>query len=123
MLLTAVQTSLLVTLMLAVLFAPLERLFPARRQRVLRPHLGTDFLFLLGQHLGWSVLALGVLWLVDGLVRGSVPLGLREGFGALPRPAQLVGVVLLGDLAVYWFHRACHHNGLRGPGAPRLRKW
>lgn len=108
MLLSGLQNSLWVTLLLALLFAPLERLLPARRQRVLREHLGTDFLFLVGQHLGWSVLALAILSGCDGLVRGSLPSGLRESFSALPRAAQLVGVVLLGDLSVYWFHRACH---------------
>lgn len=108
MLLATLQASAFSVLMLAVVYWPLERLWPARRQPWLRRALGTDFLFLFGQHLVWSVLALSLLAAVDGRVHGALPAAVRDGFLALPRPAQLLAIVLLGDLAVYWFHRACH---------------
>jgi sterol desaturase/sphingolipid hydroxylase (fatty acid hydroxylase superfamily) len=100
---TTLEASLLSLVLLAVIFVPLERLFPARTQRVLRAHLGTDFLFLFGQHLVWSVLALAVLSSLDLHVRGAV-----EVLAGLPRWVQVVVVLLLGDALVYWFHRACH---------------
>ncbi|MEW5738498.1 MAG: sterol desaturase family protein [Myxococcota bacterium] len=108
MLSSTLQASALSVLMLAVVYWPLERLWPARKQKWLRASLGTDFLFLFGQHLVWSVLALAVLTAIDARVHGALPSGLREGFLALPHAAQLVAIVLLGDLSVYWFHRACH---------------
>lgn len=108
MLASTLQTSAFSVVMLAAVYWPLERLWPARRQPWLRPSLGTDFLFLFGQHLVWSVLALAFLVAVDARAHGALPAGLREGFLALPRALQLVAIVLLGDLGVYWFHRACH---------------
>ena len=68
-----VKASLLSLLLLAVVYSPLERMWPARRQQLLRPGLGTDFLFLFGQHLLFSVLALGALTVVAGWVRGLAP--------------------------------------------------
>lgn len=108
LLISTLTASGLTVLMLACVFWPLERMWPARRQRWLRDRLGTDFLFLFGQHLVWTVLAVSILRSVDGMVRGAAPEFLRTGFGALPWGLQLLAVVLLGDLAVYWFHRACH---------------
>ena len=108
MLLSTLQASALSVLMLAVVYWPLERLWPARQQPWLRRALGTDFLFLFGQHLVWSVLALAFLAAVDARVHGALPAPVRDGFLALPRAAQLLAIVLLGDLGVYWFHRACH---------------
>jgi sterol desaturase/sphingolipid hydroxylase (fatty acid hydroxylase superfamily) len=108
MLRATLEASAFSVLMFSVVYWPLERLWPARRQPWLRRALGTDFLFLFGQHLVWSVLALAVLGAIDARLRGALPGGVRDHFLTLPRPAQLVAIVLLGDLAVYWFHRACH---------------
>lgn len=108
MLLSTLQASAFSVAMLSLVYWPLERMWPARKQPWLRKSLGTDFLFLFGQHLVWSVLALSFLTIVDAQVHGALPKGLREAFLSLPRWAQLVGIVLLGDFAVYWFHRACH---------------
>lgn len=94
---------------LAVVFWPLERLFPARPgQRLIRPAWWTDLAFFAGQYLLWSGVALWVLVHVQAALDPIVPSSLRAAFAAWPRWAQALGVVLLGDVAVYWFHRASH---------------
>ena len=40
--------------LLFVVFLPLERLFPGRRDRVFRREYGTDLLFFAGQYLLWN---------------------------------------------------------------------
>jgi sterol desaturase/sphingolipid hydroxylase (fatty acid hydroxylase superfamily) len=87
--------------LLAAVFIPLERNFPARRQPVLRAAFGTDALFFLGQYLAFNLLA---IWLLSSLSR------VLGGTLAPPAPRALVAVaaVLGGDICVYWFHRACH---------------
>ena len=95
-------------LLLAV-FWPLERLFPSRRDQAwLRPAFGTDLLFFLGQYLVWASAALFVLTWLDAGVATLLPPGVREASATLPAWGQGLVALLLGDLCVYWFHRACH---------------
>lgn len=97
-------------LLLAVVFGPLERLFPARPgQRVLRPELVIDACFFIGQYLAFTALATMLLGLVHRGVGAILPAGeLRATVRALHPAVQGVIALVLGDLAVYWFHRACH---------------
>lgn len=90
---------------LLAVFGPLERLWPARPQPWLRPALGTDALFYLGQAVAFSPLAALALAEVHGVVSLGVA---RDAVRAQPVWLQLVEAVLLGDLCVYWFHRASH---------------
>jgi sterol desaturase/sphingolipid hydroxylase (fatty acid hydroxylase superfamily) len=95
--------------LLALAFVPLERMFPARvGQRALRPGLPVDLLFFAGQYLLFSGLALSLLLGAKGLLAAAVPGAFRAWVAAWPWWAQIAAAVALGDLAVYWFHRACH---------------
>jgi sterol desaturase/sphingolipid hydroxylase (fatty acid hydroxylase superfamily) len=94
---------------LALMFVPLERAFPARRrQPLLRPALLLDACFFFGQYLVFTTVAVAVIgWSAAHL--------LPRGLGALtalvraqPLAVQAVLALALGDLCVYWFHRACH---------------
>jgi sterol desaturase/sphingolipid hydroxylase (fatty acid hydroxylase superfamily) len=92
---------------LVAVFLPLERLFPARRgQRVLRPGLGTDAIFYFGQYLLWNGLALSLLAPVRSVLLSHTLL--PEWCAPWPFWARAALVVVLGDVLVYWFHRACH---------------
>lgn len=94
---------------LAVVVWPLELLFPARRgQRLFRPGWWTDLAFFAGQYLVWIGLAAVVVAAFDTHVDPLIPRRLRDGFASWPLPLQAVVAVMLGDLSVYWFHRACH---------------
>ncbi len=90
---------------LIAVFVPLERLFPARQQPIFRPAWATDAAFFFGQYLLWNVLAISLLRLVAAHCRApfSIP---------APKVVLLLGAVVLGDVLVYWFHRACHTSNV-----------
>ncbi len=90
--------------LLALLFIPLERVFPARRkQPTFRPEIAIDLSFVLGQYLIFAGAAIAVLRQVDLAVGMAIPLA-----DTLPLWLQIVLALVLGDLLTYWFHRACH---------------
>jgi sterol desaturase/sphingolipid hydroxylase (fatty acid hydroxylase superfamily) len=94
---------------LALIFVPLERAFPARpRQKTLRPELVIDATFFLGQYLIFATVAVMALASVDAAVGGLVPLSLKTWSSEQPLWTQVVLALVLGDLLTYWFHRACH---------------
>ena len=98
---------------LSIVFVPLERLFAAREQPILRREWVTDGLFFFGGYLLWGALiAAALVWVAFGLdgvaAADSVLGGIRASVRSLPVWAQAAGVILLGDLLVYWGHRLSH---------------
>jgi sterol desaturase/sphingolipid hydroxylase (fatty acid hydroxylase superfamily) len=93
-----------------VVYGALERAFPARRARGFRePDFLTDTCFFLGQYLVFSTAAIAFLASVQGFVRSVTPLGLQGVVLEVPPWLVATVAVVLGDVLVYWFHRACHH--------------
>jgi sterol desaturase/sphingolipid hydroxylase (fatty acid hydroxylase superfamily) len=98
----AVPIAVVSLVVLAVMFGPLERAFAARaEQRAWREGSAVDLAFFFGQYLVWSALALMALHQVFVVVGGVMQV-------RWPLPVQVVAAVVLGDLLVYWWHRACH---------------
>src|SRR5437016_1063135 len=95
-------------LFLAVLFWPLEKVFPAKEQKILRPNWWTDLAFFLGQYLLWGGCVLAVLHLLRNWIDGVVPAGFRGVVAAQPWWLQMIEVIGLSDLLVYWGHRVQH---------------
>jgi sterol desaturase/sphingolipid hydroxylase (fatty acid hydroxylase superfamily) len=96
---------------LAFVFVPLERAFPARsRQPIRRPALLVDACFFFGQYVVWNAVSFAVLGSGEALLHARVAsgLGVRAFVAAQPVWAQAIAAVIVGDLCVYWFHRACH---------------
>src|SRR5690606_8739497 len=93
---------------LIVMFAPLERMWPAwQTQTILRPRWATDLAFFLGQYLVFGALATWALSLLyTPLLRLESLTWLRQGFAQLPLALKIIIVVMLGDLCSYWGHRA-----------------
>ncbi|MBS1914471.1 MAG: sterol desaturase family protein [Bacteroidetes bacterium] len=97
---------------LVLVFRPLEILFPAKPgQRFLRPAWLLDLCFFLGQYLIWTSLVLWALSLVEGWMIGVMPAGFRAAVAAQPWWLQVVEVVLLSDILIYWGHRIQHQVG------------
>ncbi len=97
---------------LAAAFVPLERAFPARpEQPVLRPGLGVDACFFLGQYFLFAALAGAAVDAADRLLAPALLDGARARLAAHP-VAQAALAVALGDLAAYWLHRAFHRVDL-----------
>ena len=90
-------------IVLAAIFIPLERVFPARAQPILRPQLLHDGCFFLAQYLVTNAVALLLLGLLSSHARATFSL-----LSAAPSWLQVIVAVAAGDFVVYWFHRACH---------------
>lgn len=109
MTLAAVGASLASFGVLALVFTPLERACPARAgQRWLRPAWGVDACFFFGQYLVWAGLAAMALGFVHQGAHTHVPGGIRAAVAEQPVWLQAIAAVVLGDVLVYGFHRACH---------------
>ncbi len=94
---------------LALVFRPLEILFPAKeKQPFLRPHFWTDLCFFLGQYLLWTSLVFGLIAYFGIHIQAFIPSGFRELVGSQPLWLQIIEVVLLSDLLIYWGHRLQH---------------
>lgn len=94
--------------LLAVTFVPLERAFPARPgQRVLRSAFAIDLCFFLGQYLAFTGIAVSLLTWARAEAAG-IAAAIATLSAPLPLPVRGIVVVVLGDVSVYWFHRACH---------------
>jgi sterol desaturase/sphingolipid hydroxylase (fatty acid hydroxylase superfamily) len=105
-LLTATGISLL---FLAVVFVPMERVFPAKKdQPFFRPNWLTDFFFFLGQYLLWSGLVLWTLRHFGHWLHQIVPASFRESVAAQPWWLQAIEVIVLSDFLIYWGHRLQH---------------
>jgi sterol desaturase/sphingolipid hydroxylase (fatty acid hydroxylase superfamily) len=89
---------------LVVAFVPLERAFPARRQPILRPELAIDACFFFGQYVVWNAVSFAVLSSGEAFVSRH---GIRW-LAAQPIALQAVVAIVLGDVCVYWIHRAFH---------------
>lgn len=98
---------------LALAFGPLERVFPARpKQRVIRSGWAVDLGFFLGQYLVFAGAAGAVLSAVSAWVDAHSLAVIRLWASQRPLWVQVLLSIALGDVMVYWFHRACHHYDL-----------
>jgi sterol desaturase/sphingolipid hydroxylase (fatty acid hydroxylase superfamily) len=95
---------------LCVMFAPLERMFPANREQpFFRPGFWTDLLFFAGQYFLFSSIAVSVITVLAEPIESVAWLTpTREWFAAKPTWLQVVLVLMGGDLFAYWGHRAQH---------------
>ncbi|MBI2699604.1 MAG: sterol desaturase family protein [Mycobacterium sp.] len=93
---------------LAVIFVPLERLFPLHPRRVLRRGWRTDVVHYLvnGTALKFGLIATAVV--VGGLLRALVPEPLRLDVAASPTWVQIVAGLAISAIGNYAGHRAAH---------------
>ena len=105
-------TTLLATggsfLFLALVFWPLERVFPAKEQKVLRPEWWTDLAFFLGQYLLWGALVLFVVQWISTWIVFPASSQIRAAVAGQPWWLQAIEVIIVGDVLVYWGHRLQH---------------
>lgn len=97
-------------LFLALVFIPMEKMFPAKQnQKILRKHWFVDLCFLLGQHFIWNGLVLTVLTYCADTIDSIMPLTIRSTVAELPFWVQVITVLLLSDFIIYWAHRLQHN--------------
>jgi sterol desaturase/sphingolipid hydroxylase (fatty acid hydroxylase superfamily) len=95
-------------LVFALVFVPLERLLPTRRQPALRAGWRMDIAYyVLGCFVGHLSDATSVAAML--LIRHGM--GLSPGLAASqPGWLQFLEILFLADFLAYWFHRALHRN-------------
>src|SRR5688572_29660976 len=95
-LITATGFSLL---FLALMFIPMERVFPAKPgQKIFRPYWAADLCYFLGQYLLWSGLVLWTLSYFSQWLQAVVPLEFRNAVASQPWLFQVVEVIVLSDI-------------------------
>jgi lathosterol oxidase len=95
--------------LLALLFVPVERLFPQRRgQSTFRPEWTTDGLYFLVSHALVQSLSFVILLPATTLGRVFHPEGVQAAIRSQPLLMQFLEIVLVADLAQYAVHRAFH---------------
>lgn len=100
---------LLNLLLLAVIFVPMERLFPHRpAQSTFRPGWTTDTIHFLVSHLLVQVSTLLTLAPATVLFAWAAHPELQSWVRSLPVVVQFVSVILVADLAEYLIHRIFH---------------
>jgi sterol desaturase/sphingolipid hydroxylase (fatty acid hydroxylase superfamily) len=93
-----------------LMFAPIERLFPRRReQRLFRPEWREDlFYYLVSSMLVQVISFLALAPSTFVMARTGNFDAFRAAVAAQPWLLQFVEVMILTDLAQYWFHRSFH---------------
>lgn len=96
-------------LFLALVFVPMEKIFPAKsKQKIFRNHFLLDLCYFLGQYLIWSGLVLWVLNYFNLWLDSIVSQSFREFIQKQPLWLQSIEVLVFSDLLIYWGHRLQH---------------
>ena len=98
-------------LFLALVFVPMEKVFPARKQKVFRPGWRLDLCFFVGQYVLWTAGVLWVLTYFSGWLTHILPLAFRQRVTAQAWWLQAMEVVIMSDFLIYWGHRLQHSVG------------
>jgi sterol desaturase/sphingolipid hydroxylase (fatty acid hydroxylase superfamily) len=94
---------------LAVVFIPMEKVFPAREgQPIFRAEWILDLCYFLGQYLLWSGLVLSCLLYFNEALQHVVPQAFQQWIQKQPVWLQAVEVIVLSDFIIYWGHRLQH---------------
>lgn len=108
----AIEGTSLSLLFLALVFVPMEKIFPANPdQKVFRKNWFVDLCYFLGQYLLWGFLVTWTLSYFSFWLNDLVPQSFRQKIGAQAWWLQALEVVLLSDLIIYWGHRLQHRVG------------
>ncbi len=91
-----------------VIYLPLEIFYRAKKQKVFRAEWGTDFLFVFGQFLVFNSISLFFLLTVANLVKNMNLSLFHQAVASQPYWLQMLEVILLCDICIYWGHRLSH---------------
>ena len=95
-------------LLIVAIFVPLERLFAARRQKMLRSGIWTDLGYYFIGGLVPKLLLILPLSLLAWSVHRALPGGYYASVGHLPLALRLAGALVVGEIGYYWAHRWMH---------------
>ena len=93
----------------ALLFIPMERVFPARlNQKIFRKHWFLDLLYALGQYYLFSALVNYCILILGEIVISQISSGFHFYFSELHFAIQVFILVFMSDILIYWCHRLQH---------------
>jgi sterol desaturase/sphingolipid hydroxylase (fatty acid hydroxylase superfamily) len=99
-------------LFLALVFIPMEKVFPAKaKQKTFRPHWFTDLCYMLGQYFLWGFLVIWALSYFSFWLDDIVPQAFRHKIQSQAVWLQAIEVLVLSDFIIYWGHRLQHNVG------------
>jgi sterol desaturase/sphingolipid hydroxylase (fatty acid hydroxylase superfamily) len=93
---------------LAVIFVPLERVFAARPEKILRKGIVTDLAYYFLSSLLPAMLLSVPLGLLAWAVHGVMPSGFLAMTAALPLWGRALVALIAGEFGYYWGHRLSH---------------
>lgn len=100
---------LLVLFAAALIFVPLESLFPRHKeQKIIRKNLRTDVLHALIGYIFSFFISLVFIFGMWTVLSPLVPGDLKTFIADLPIWLQVISLIVFGDLYYYWVHRAFH---------------
>ncbi len=103
------EASGLSLLFLILVFAPMEKVFPAKlKQKFFRKAWTMDLFFFLGQYLLWSGLVIWALSYFSFWLNDIVPANFRNIISGQPWWLRMLEVIILSDFIIYWGHRLQH---------------
>ena len=95
-------------LLVIAIFVPLERLFAARRQKILRPAIWTDLGYYVIGGLMPKLLLILPLSALAWVAHHALPGGYFAAVARLPVGVRLAGALVVGEVGYYWGHRWMH---------------
>jgi len=103
------ETAGLSFLFFTLVFVPMEKIFPARKdQKFFRPHWLLDFCFFMGQYLLWGAFVLWAMNYFETFLLSIVPIAFQKGIANQPFILQIFAVLIISDFLIYWGHRLQH---------------
>ena len=93
---------------LFVIFVPLERLFPHRRQEIFRKGFAQDVLYYFLSNLIPKLVLVVPLSLAARAAHHFLPLAMYDTVAAMPFGLRVLAGLVVGELGAYWAHRWSH---------------
>ncbi|MES9906416.1 MAG: sterol desaturase family protein [Sedimenticola sp.] len=95
-------------LLIMLIFLPLERLFPQRRQKIFRKDFLTDLGYFFLSGLLPKLILSAPIALAAGLLHDLVPQWIHAQTAGLPVVGRVVLALIVSDFGAYWAHRWLH---------------
>jgi sterol desaturase/sphingolipid hydroxylase (fatty acid hydroxylase superfamily) len=103
----AIKVALWLIILFAV-FAPLEKLFPLRKQKTFRPHWAIDTGYYFINSLLPKVILIVVLSKVLAIIGQYGPTSFYQYVASLPFEFRFPAAIIVGEIGGYWGHRLMH---------------
>ena len=93
---------------LVVIFVPLERLFAAHPQKILRKGIGADLGYFFVSSLLPAAVISGPMAFLAWIIHRAVPSGFLAITGSWPFWVQAIAALFVSEIGYYWAHRLSH---------------